>query len=112
MEMELLELPIDVSVITPGVVRTSIFEDALIAGNDAAAAYKQSMRDYMDRGGMDIEPASRFMFEQLAARKFWVSTQPEITELLAAVRVKHLRSRTRPQLNPQLRSALPQGRAG
>jgi hypothetical protein len=63
------------------------------------------MRDYMASGGMDLEPASRFMFEQLAARQFWVSTQPDMTESFAKNRIDYLRAHKRPELSPQMRAA-------
>jgi len=109
LEMELTGIPIDVSVITPGMVRTSIFEDAPISSGEnttLAEKYRVAMRDFMASDGMEVGAASKFMFEQLAARTFWVSTQPEMTESFAAQRAAYLRERARPKLNQVTREAL------
>jgi hypothetical protein len=98
-----------VSVITPGMVRSSIFDDAPISSGENATwaeRHRVSMRNSMVTHGMDSEPASRFIFEQLAAKTFWVSTQPEMTESFAAMRVEHLRARARPQLSAMAKQAL------
>jgi hypothetical protein len=90
-------------------VRTSIFEDAPISSGEnttLAEKYRVAMRDFMASDGMEVGAASKFMFEQLAARTFWVSTQPEMTESFAAQRAAYLRERARPKLNQVTREAL------
>ena len=109
LDMELAGIPIDISVITPGMVRTSIFEDAPISGGETTALaerYRVAMRDYMASEGMEVGAAARFIFDQLAARSFWISTQPEMTESFATARAEYLRTRARPALNSRMRELL------
>jgi NAD(P)-dependent dehydrogenase (short-subunit alcohol dehydrogenase family) len=109
LEMDITETPIDVSIITPGTVRTSIFEDAATArgenGNWAEKS-RAAMRKSLISHGMDAEVASRLIFEQLAAGKFWVSTHPEMTESFAVRRADYLRIRERPRITRELRESL------
>jgi NAD(P)-dependent dehydrogenase (short-subunit alcohol dehydrogenase family) len=109
LEMELTETPIDISVITPGIVRTSIFEDATTArgGKDNwAERNRDTLRKSLISQGMDVDVAARLIFEQLAARQFWVSTHPEMTEWFAVRRADYLRTRERPRATQELRDSL------
>jgi NAD(P)-dependent dehydrogenase (short-subunit alcohol dehydrogenase family) len=109
LEMDLTETPIDVSVITPGIVRTSIFEDATTARGekgDWAERNRAALRKSLVSVGMDVEVAACLIFEQLATGKFWVSTHPEMTESFAVRRADYLRTRERPSLTQELRDSL------
>lgn len=108
LEVSLTGKPIHVASILPGMVRTSIFEAGAGADsqNDAAAAHRRTMRDYMAHGGMDLAEASRVMLEQVAAGEFFVSTQPEMTDDMIAGRIAFLQSRRAPQLSEQTRALI------
>lgn len=95
--------------ITPGTVRTSIFEDATTARGEQgnwAERNRAALRKSLISHGMDVDVAARLIFEQLAASKFWVSTHPEMTESFAVRRADYLRTRERPRVTPELRESL------
>lgn len=108
LEMQLTGKPVHVSTIVPGLVRTEIFAEAPAnAGENAQArAHREAMRDMMAAHGMDLEPACRAIFEQIAAGEFWVSTQPEMTRDMIAARVAFLSAQARPELNEQTKALL------
>jgi NAD(P)-dependent dehydrogenase (short-subunit alcohol dehydrogenase family) len=107
LEMELAKLPIHVSSIIPGQVKTSIFDAD--AGKDeptSTARHRQIMHDIMKAGGMDLAAASQVILEQVAQNKFWVSTQPEMTEALIEGRIAFLRDQAPPSLHESARQLL------
>jgi NAD(P)-dependent dehydrogenase (short-subunit alcohol dehydrogenase family) len=106
LEMELTKTPIDVSVITPGLMNTRIFQDAVVAhGSNAAWAerHRTKMAAMMETAGKVPEDVGAFLFEQLAARQFWISTQPNDTAGAMAARAAYLRNRERPHMNDHIR---------
>ncbi len=107
LEMELAGLPIHVSSIIPGSVRTSIF-DADAGKNEptSTARHRQVMHDMMKAHGMDLAEASRVILDQVADAKFWVSTQPEMTAGIIEDRIAFLRDQTPPGLNDSARQIL------
>lgn len=109
LEMEAAGIPIDVSVITPGSVRSSIFIDAPSSHGEKrsqAEGFRMAMQKANEVSGMDVQAAATFMFEQLATRSFWISTQPEMTEYFAADRAQYLRDRRRPVLSDIMKQSL------
>jgi NAD(P)-dependent dehydrogenase (short-subunit alcohol dehydrogenase family) len=104
LELQLKKAPIHVSSIVPGMVQTSIFEDAAGIGEPAdAAVHRRKMREMMATGGMDLESSSRSILAQMADRRFWVHTQPEMTQAAIESRIAFLRGQNPPQLNEQVR---------
>ena len=100
LEMELLDLPIDVSVIIPSMVRTRIFDDAVVNTGGAeswAEAYRKQFLERIGGEAMDPDDAARVVFRQLVERRYWVSTQPEATEAVAKRRGELFRTLARPQ---------------
>lgn len=99
LEMELKGAPIHVSSIIPGMIKTSIFNADAGEGEPAAAAgHRKTMHDMMANYGMDLAEGTRVMLEQVAANKFWVSSQPDMTEQTLAGRIQFLQTQANPQI--------------
>lgn len=107
LEMELAEAPIHVSSIIPGMVKTSIFDASAGDGEpEAAAQHRKTMHDMMANYGMDLDAACKVILEQVAEGKFWVSTQPEMTDSMVAERIAFLSAKEPPRLNDTARQLL------
>ena len=107
LEMLLKEAPIHVSSIIPGMIKTSIFNADAGAGEPAAAAgHRKAMHDMMAAYGMDLAEGSRVMMEQIAANKFWVSSQPDMTEQTLAGRIKFFQDQANPEIAEGARQLL------
>ncbi|HLU91333.1 MAG TPA: SDR family NAD(P)-dependent oxidoreductase [Pedomonas sp.] len=107
LEMEVAEAPIHVSSIIPGMVKTSIFDASAGEGEpEAAARHRKTMHDMMANYGMDLDEACKVILEQVAANKFWVSTQPEMTDSMVAERIAFLTAKEAPRLNDTTRQLL------
>lgn len=108
-EMELVNAPISVSVVTPGPVATRIFTDAQLAGE--GAAHHQAQMEALIGAGMPAQEAADRILEGIAAGDFWVSTHPEVTREFAQNRAKHLQELSTPRINAQTRGLLEPPRA-
>lgn len=108
LELELTGKPIHVSAIIPGMVKTNIFSEAPSAAGESAhaRAHRKYMRETMANYGMDLDDACKFVIEQIAEGKFWVSTQPEMTQQAIEGRVAFFQSQKAPELNEQTRAIL------
>jgi NAD(P)-dependent dehydrogenase (short-subunit alcohol dehydrogenase family) len=107
LEMEVAKAPIHVSSVIPGMVKTSIFEAEHGAGEPGSAArYRTVMRELMKNHGMELDEGCRRILEQIAGNKFWVSTQPEMTEQTLAGRIEFFREQHPPRLTDQTRQLL------
>lgn len=107
LEMEVAEAPIHVSSIIPGMVKTSIFDASAGEGEpEAATRHRKTMHDMMANYGMDLDEACKVILEQVAANKFWVSTQPEMTDSMVAERIAFLTAKEAPRLNDTTRQLL------
>jgi NAD(P)-dependent dehydrogenase (short-subunit alcohol dehydrogenase family) len=97
LEMELKGLPIHVSSIVPGMVRTRIFD---AANNDGEPAHSQGHRSAMAAmmrdHGMDLDQACRLFLEQIAENRFWVHNDPAMSAEIIAGRVRFLQDQTPP----------------
>lgn len=102
LEMELTGHPIDISLIVPAMVRSRIFDDAPVAaGAGWAEAYRAQLHARMG-DAMDVDEAARVIFEGLAERRYWVSTQPEATQAVAGRRAELYARLTRPTTDPAI----------
>jgi len=102
LEMELKGLPIHVSAIVPGMLRTNIFNAEAGAGEPAnAASHRKAMFEMMRDYGMDLDEGCRLFLEQMAQNKFWAHSQPEMSEQLIGGRVKFLQEQL-PPIMPDL----------
>jgi len=102
LEMELKNLPIHVSAIVPGMLRTNIFNAEAGEGEpDNAASHRRAMFEMMRDYGMDLDEGCRLFLEQMAANKFWVHSQPEMSEQIIGTRIKFLQEQI-PPIMPDL----------
>ncbi len=104
MEMELVDAPISVSVITPGPVATRIFRDAAITGE--GAAHHHHLMQQMVGAGMSGLEAGELILAGIARGDFWVSTHPEMTAGMAKQRAEHLAALATPVLTAGTRALL------
>ena len=107
LEMQLKGAPIHVSSVIPGYVKSAIFAANQASDEPAdAARHRQTMNAMMQAHGMDADEAGRVILEGVAAGRFWVSTQPELTREMIAVRVAYLQDQADPPLTGETRALL------
>jgi NADP-dependent 3-hydroxy acid dehydrogenase YdfG len=101
LEVQVTGKPIHVASIIPGMVKTRIFDAVSASEGETghASAHRKAMHDMMAAHGMDLAHASQTILEQLAAKKFWVSTQPEMTDQAVEGRIAFFNSREAPVLH-------------
>ena len=102
LEVGLLDLPIHVSAIIPGMVRTRIFDATEEDQGDVAVAHRTAMREAMAANGMDLDKACERIMDQLATGRFWVSTQPRMTQMFVERRAAFLSEQAEPALAPEV----------
>jgi NAD(P)-dependent dehydrogenase (short-subunit alcohol dehydrogenase family) len=102
LEMELKGLPIHVSSIVPGMLRTNIFAAEAGAGEPPSAqGHRRAMFEMMRDYGMGLDEGCAMFLEQMAQNRFWVHSQPEMSEQIIAGRVRFL-SEQIPPIMPDL----------
>lgn len=102
LEMELKQAPIHVASVIPGMLKTAIFNAEAGEGEPGGAtAFRKNMHDMMAAYGMDLTEGCRVIMEGIAANKFWVSTQPEMTDDVLTGRIAFFESRAAPTMNEQ-----------
>ena len=107
LELKLTGAPIHVASVIPGMLKTGIFDAAAGAGEPAGAArHRKTMHDLMAAYGMDLAEGCQRILEQVAANKFWVSTQPEMTTQSVQSRIDFFRAQSEPELGEQVRQLL------
>lgn len=107
LEMQIAKAPINVCSIIPGMLKTSIFDADQGQGEpESSAGHRATMAHMMANYGMDLDEGCRRFVEGLAARKFWVSSQPDMTDQSVESRIDFLRNRQAPALNDQTRALL------
>ena len=97
LEMELKGLPIHVSSIVPGMIRTNIFNAE--HGHDEpgqSQGHRRAMFEMMREYGMDLDEGCRLFLEQMAENRFWVHSQPEMSEQIIGGRIRFLAEQTPP----------------
>ncbi len=109
LEMELVKAPIHVSSVVPGMVKTSIFDASAGAGEPKNASHHRTvMRELMANYGMELADAAKVVMEQIAAGKFWVSTQPDMTAQSLEARIAFFREQSAPHLSEQAKQLIGQ----
>lgn len=96
------DTPIHVCSVIPGMVRTRIFEATEADRGDVAVAHRTAMREAMAANGMDLDKACERIMDQMAQGKFWVSTQPRMTQMFVERRAAFLNAQAEPALAPEL----------
>lgn len=104
LEMEVKQLPIHVSSVIPGPIRTNIFNAEGGAGEpEGAQSHRHKMFEMLRDYGMDGDEAGRVIVEGIAANRFWVHTHPEMSMDIIEQRIAFFRSQQAPVLNDQVR---------
>lgn len=107
LEMQLAKAPINVCSIIPGMLKTSIFDAEAGAGEpEGAARHRATMAHLMATYGMDLDEGCRRFVEGMAERRFWVSSQPEMTDNALAGRIAFFQGQQAPALNEQTKELL------
>jgi len=107
LEMQVKQAPINVCSIIPGMLKTAIFDADQGEGEpDDAARHRKTMHDMMAAYGMDLAEGCRIIMDKIAAREFWVDTQPEMTDQLVGGRIAFFQSRQAPVLSDQVKQLL------
>ena len=106
LEMEVLKLPIDVSVVIPGLVNTPIYDSSIVTGGGLGDIYRKTMQAASIAQGMAPDEAGRVIFGQVIDRAFWISTDFDMTKVTAESRSDFIRRQERPALPPPMRAAL------
>lgn len=102
LEMELKGLPIHVSAIVPGMLRTNIFNAEGGAGEpDNAQRHRRAMFEMMRDHGMDLDAGCALFLAQMAENKFWVHSQPEMSAHIIGERIRFLKEQL-PPIMPDL----------
>ncbi|HQS67998.1 MAG: short-chain dehydrogenase [Novosphingobium sp. 28-62-57] len=102
LEMELKGLPIHVSAIVPGLMRTNIFNAETSAGEPGnASSHRRAMFEMMRDHGMDIDEGCRLFLEQMAEGKFWAHSHPDMSEQIIGGRIRFLQEQI-PPIMPDL----------
>ena len=107
LEMDLAKAPINVCSIVPGMLKTSIFDaDAGEGEPDSAARHRATMAHMMANYGMDLDEGCRRFVAGMAARKFFISSQPEMTDDMIAGRIAFLQAQEAPVMHDEARQLL------
>lgn len=112
LEMQVLQAPIVVSAILPGLVSTRIFEDSTTGAAPGGERHRQVMHGMIASGGISGDEAARRILPQLAEGRFWVSTHPEMTRDFAEQRARYLSTQSTPEIPPEAVQAMGLGEAG
>ncbi|WP_353229991.1 SDR family NAD(P)-dependent oxidoreductase [Novosphingobium sp.] len=99
LEMELKALPIHVSAIVPGLIRTNIFNPEGGEGEPGQSqGHRQAMFAMMRDHGMDLDHGCRLFLQQMAENRFWVHSHPDMSAQIIGGRVKFLAEQTPPMM--------------
>lgn len=107
LEMQLQKNPVSISVVLPGPVATRIFEDAPTdRGSGFVERQRVIMKSMLAKDGLQPLEAGKIILDGIAAKQFWVSTHPQITAHMAALRAQHLAGLKTPALADEARGIL------
>lgn len=107
LELQHIGAPLHVASVIPGMLKTSIFDAAAGYGEpEAASRHRATMRAMAASHGMDLDEGCKLILEQVAANRFWVSTQPEMTGQVVADRIAYLSTQREPELVKQTRALI------
>jgi NAD(P)-dependent dehydrogenase (short-subunit alcohol dehydrogenase family) len=99
LEMQMKNAPIHVSSIIPGMLKTNIFNAEASAGEPATAAnHRRKMFEMMRDYGMDLDEGCRLFLEQIAENRFWVHSQPEMSQEVLDGRIAFFQNQSAPYL--------------
>ena len=88
-------------------IKTNIFDANQGAGEpEGAVGHRKAMHDMMAEHGMELAEGARVMMEQIAANKFWVSSQPDMTTDMIAGRIAFFQTQAEPKIPEGARHVL------
>lgn len=105
LEMELKKAPINICCVVPGMLKTSIFDPG--SGSTASGSpYQEAMYSMMKEHGMDLDEGCNRIVQKIAAKHFWVDTQPDMTSDSLNTRIAFLQQKQNPRVAEQARPLL------
>ena len=109
-ELKLINAPIHVSAVVPGLLRSTIFEEPNDGGSENADSslhrFRRHMAELASKEGMDLDIAAKAILEQILKGEFWVTTHPELTKEFIERRCQFLSDMELPKATPGTRSIL------
>lgn len=103
LELQLEAPHVHVAAVLPGPVKTRIFEDLPVeARAGRASSHVAQMKRLLAANGMETDEAARLILEGIAARRFWVSTHPEMTAQMTSLRAQYLATQAAPSVDADL----------
>ncbi len=108
LELALEELPIDISVVLPGIIDTQIYDDSVLSEGltDTGSRIRKLLMGMSTEHGMSPDEAGRIIFDKVRAGDFWVATDPDLTRQAAAARADVVRQMAKPELPPAMVEAM------
>ena len=108
LELTLEKLPVDISVVLPGIIDTQIYDGSVLSegATDTGTRMRKLLMGMSSEHGVAPDDAGRIIFDKVRAGDFWVATDPELTQQAAAARAELLRQMTRPELPPAMVEAM------
>ena len=108
LELALEELPIDISVVLPGIIDTQIYDDSVLSEGvtDTGTRIRKLLMGMSTEHGMSPDDAGRIIFDKVRAGDFWVATDPDLTRQAAAARADVVRQMAKPELPPAMVEAM------
>jgi NADP-dependent 3-hydroxy acid dehydrogenase YdfG len=99
LELQVEAPHVHVAAVLPGPVTTRIFEDAPRGPQHVAVAqHLAEMKQLLAANGMPPDEAARLILEGIAARRFWVSSHPEMVAYMASMRGNYLATLATPSM--------------
>lgn len=104
LELALEELPVDISVVLPGIIDTQIYDDSVLSRGvtDTGTRIRKLLMGMSTEHGMSPNEAGKIIYDKVRAGDFWVATDPELTKQAAAARADLIRQMARPKLPPAM----------
>jgi NAD(P)-dependent dehydrogenase (short-subunit alcohol dehydrogenase family) len=97
-ELDMLGLPIAVSLLAPGPVRSAIFDDPFSGPiHPATEAFVDHLRSMTGAHGMDPQPFAAAVFDAIDRGEYWIVPQPEALDPMLDARHAMIRDRAPPR---------------
>lgn len=108
LELSLEDLPVDVSVVLPGVIDTPIYDGSVLSDGptDTGARIRSMLVGMSSQHGTPADEAGEIILRAVRNGEFWVATDPALTQQTAAGRAAFLSAPARPELPPAMAEAL------
>ncbi len=98
-ELEMLKVPVGVSLLAPGPVKTGIFNNPFGEQvNEAAQAFVHNMSAMLEQHGLTPDQFAERVFAGVQAGQYWLIPQPEAFDELFRQRNEGILARTNPRM--------------